>query len=86
MFKNLDYGTYYVAETDEFGGAITSGMFIESNEIVNGEVELTPKNATAKSKIINHVVDFPDNFYKVIGRSDGSHKESGFQATEKQIR
>ena len=64
VFKNLDYGTYYVAETDEFGGAITSGMFIESNEIVNGEVELTPKNATAKSKIINHVVDFPDNFYK----------------------
>ena len=64
VFKNLDYGTYYVAETDEFGEAITSGMFIESNEIVNGEVELTPKNATAKSKIINHVVDFPDNFYK----------------------
>ncbi|MDD5966251.1 MAG: LPXTG cell wall anchor domain-containing protein, partial [Blautia sp.] len=46
-----------------YGNAISDGMFIEAIDILDGKAELTPKNATAKSTIINHVVNFPEGKY-----------------------
>lgn len=65
IFTDLDYGTYYVAETDEYGNPLTpDGVFIESNEVLDGEVVLTPDNATEKSIIINHLAELPEGYLK----------------------
>ena len=63
IFTKLQYGTYYVAETYEYGNAISSSEVIASNQIVDGAVKLTPSKATAKSTIINHIMDLPVNPY-----------------------
>ena len=56
--------TYYVAETDADGNAISAGDgVIENIEVKNQKIELTPEKATAKSVIINTVAGFPDNYY-----------------------
>ena len=62
-FDNLQYGTYYVAETDKNGNAISQGEFIESIEIIDGKAELTPNKATAKSTIINHITGLEPGYY-----------------------
>ena len=64
VFTDLPFGTYYVAETDEQGNPISEAMFIESNEIVDGQAVLTPSHTSADSRIINYVRDFPDDYYK----------------------
>ena len=63
VFENLPYGTYYVAETDEYGNVISKDTVITSNEIIDGTVVLTPQAATANAVIINHV-DLPAGYYK----------------------
>ena len=64
IFTKLQYGTYYVAETDEAGNAISEGEFIEMNQIIDGKAVLTPANATAKSTIINHMTTPGIEFYE----------------------
>lgn len=61
-FDKLDYGTYYVAETDELGNPIKKDGVVTSNEIVNGKAVLTPQQAIANTVIINHV-DLPSGYY-----------------------
>ncbi|MBD9014182.1 MAG: LPXTG cell wall anchor domain-containing protein, partial [Lachnospiraceae bacterium] len=64
IFTNLEYGTYYVAETDEFGNPISESFVIDSNEILDGKVSLTPKSQMGKSTIINYVNgNLPENPY-----------------------
>ena len=63
LFSGLEYGTYYVAETDIDGNPISTSRVIESNEIIDGEVTLTPGAATAKSTIVNHVKNFEPDYY-----------------------
>lgn len=63
VFENLPYGTYYVAETDEYGNVISKDTVITSNEIIDGTVVLTPQAATANAVIINHV-DLTAGYYK----------------------
>ena len=64
IFTNLEYGTYYVAETDEFGNPISESFVIDSNEILDGKVSLTPKSQMGKSMIINYVNgNLPENPY-----------------------
>ena len=64
IFTNLEYGTYYVAETDEFGNPISDSFVIDSNEILDGKVSLTPKSQMGKSMIINYVNgNLPENPY-----------------------
>ena len=67
IFTNLEHGTYYVAETDEFGNPV-SGAFtfgVDGNEILDGKVTLTPKSQMGKSTIINYVnPDIPDAPYQ----------------------
>ena len=63
MFNHLQYGTYYVAETDEWGEAISEGFLIEAISVIEGKATLTPGHPAAKSTIINYV-DFPDGYYK----------------------
>ena len=64
IFTKLQYGTYYVAETDEAGNAISEGEFIEMNQIIDGKAVLTPANATAKSTIINHMTTPGIDYYE----------------------
>lgn len=64
IFTNLPYGTYYVAETDEFGNLAEEDFIIERIQVVNEKAELLPSQATAESTIINHVAGFDDHFYK----------------------
>lgn len=63
VFTKLQYGTYYVAETDEEGNAISEGEFIEANQVIDGKAVLTPTEATAKSTILNHVKGFDKQYY-----------------------
>ena len=63
VFTKLQYGTYYVAETDEEGNAISEGEFIEANQVIDGKAVLTPTEATAKSLILNHVKGFDKQYY-----------------------
>ena len=64
IFNHLQYGTYYVAETDEYGNAISEAEFVEAIEVLDGMATLTPTNATAKSIIINHIAGFNPSYYK----------------------
>ena len=63
LFSGLEYGTYYVAETDIDGNPISESRVIESNQIIDGEAVLTPGAATAKSTIINYVKGFEPDYY-----------------------
>lgn len=53
-----------MAETDEFGNPISESFVIDSNEILDGKVSLTPKSQMGKSMIINYVNgNLPENPY-----------------------
>lgn len=82
IFTKLPYGTYYVAETDEYGNVMEEDFIIESIVVLDGKAELTPSNAMAKSTIINGVAGFDSHYYKsgeiIVNKevvADGEEKE-----------
>lgn len=73
VFDELEYGTYYLAETDEAGNPITGDDIIKATEIINSELILTKTNPIGKGTIINHVAGLSEDFYK--GGRITIHKE-----------